>query len=164
MSRKVRGKQNAGEGYNYYRRVVEGYGVEPMSRKQWERYRQEEIVKLQNLGKEVNLFNINQRIAGISAGLVDEDQYMGQMRARARQLYIEGKLQSNPDFMSDMQLMRNDTIQLDRINLKKGYAEMRAAYEDALAKGQKLYVYNGETYLVEAGLGKAFSQAFFGSN
>lgn len=150
--------------YNYYKRKVAKLNGHIMSKKEWERYFSEEENKALSIGKDFNPIQTSQRIIGISAGLLDEDQYMGQMRARARQLYLEGKLNINPDRLSDTQLMQNIQVQNDRIELKTNYANLKAAYDKALLDGQTTFMYNDAVYLVSAGLGKAFSQAFFGSN
>lgn len=149
--------------YNYYKRQVTKMGGKVMTEKEWSRYKLEEITKYETLGKDYNLTSLNQRMIGISSGLIDEEQYVGQMRARARQMYMDGKLNVNPDLLSDAQLMKNAQVQNDRQELKENYEKLKNVFDEAVVKGQSSFVYNGEVYLVANGLSKAFSQAFFGS-
>lgn len=150
--------------YNYYKRKVIKLGGSVMSKKEWERYIAEERQKAAIKDLDYNPIQTSQRVIGISAGLLDEDQYMGQMRARARQLYAEGKLNINPDRLSDTQLMQNNQVQNDRLELKENYAKFKNAYDNAVANNQTTFMYNDAVYLVSSGLSKAFSQAFFGSD
>ena len=150
--------------YNYYKRKVIKLGGHVMSKKEWETRVKEEITKAKSLDHEFQPIQTSQRLIGISAGLLDEDQYMGQMRARALRLYAEGKLNINPDKLSDTQLMQNIQVQNDRLELKENYAKLKSAYDNAVLRGDTTFIYNDAVYLVSAGLGKAFSQAYFGSN